>query len=142
MIGTSRATGRPRSVISIDSPPATSSRYLLAYCRNSRTPIVFMCYTVAHSGPSHSGGSRPSVDVMTSEPADPFALAHHLAKMHQAFVELSDHVSEAARSAMEEEFRAASGETVAALLWMLPGLPACDQSEAIRIMADLTTNRS
>ena len=29
-------------------PAATSSRYLLACCRNSRTPIVFMCYMVAH----------------------------------------------------------------------------------------------
>ena len=48
VIGTSRATGWPRSVISIDSPAATSSRYLLACCRSSRTPIVFMCYTVAH----------------------------------------------------------------------------------------------
>jgi hypothetical protein len=48
VIGTRRATGWPRSVISIDSPAATSSRYLLACCRNSRTPIVFMCYMVAH----------------------------------------------------------------------------------------------
>jgi hypothetical protein len=36
-------------VISIDSPAATSSRYLLACCRSSRTPIVRMCYVVAHA---------------------------------------------------------------------------------------------
>jgi hypothetical protein len=48
VIGTRRATGWPRSVISIDSPAATSSRYLLACRRNTRTPIVLMCYMVAH----------------------------------------------------------------------------------------------
>jgi hypothetical protein len=59
VIGTRRATGWPRSVISIDSPAATSSRYLLACCRNSRTPIVFMCYMVAHMVPADRHGASP-----------------------------------------------------------------------------------
>jgi len=72
VIGTRRATGWPRSVISIDSPAATSSRYLLACCRSSRTPIVFMCYKVAHEdlvtgrrgSPSTSTPDNPSKTVV------------------------------------------------------------------------------
>src|ERR1700739_4331934 len=59
VIGTRRATGWPRSVISIDSPAATSSRYLLACCRSSRTPIVFMCYIVAHMLTADRDGASP-----------------------------------------------------------------------------------
>lgn len=40
-------------------PAATFLRYLLACCRSSRTPIVFMCYVVAHTegGPAARHGS-------------------------------------------------------------------------------------
>ena len=44
-IGTSRATGRPRSVTSIAPPRSTSRRYRLACCRSSRTPMLFKCYS-------------------------------------------------------------------------------------------------
>jgi hypothetical protein len=37
--GTRRATGWPRSVVSIDSPAATSSKYLLAFWRSPRAPM-------------------------------------------------------------------------------------------------------
>src|SRR5207247_4654107 len=47
--GTSSATGRPRSVTSIDSPASTSLRNSLARCRSSRIPMRRMVLVVAHS---------------------------------------------------------------------------------------------
>src|SRR5580693_5369687 len=47
--GTSRATNRPRIVTDNSSPASTRARYLLAFCRNSRTPIASKPHTVAHN---------------------------------------------------------------------------------------------
>lgn len=69
--------------------------------------------------------------------AERFAIAERLVKMRQAFLEHRDHMSEAARAAMEHEFSAASRETEEALIWMLPWLADEERSEAIRILARL-----
>ncbi|WP_204815294.1 helix-turn-helix domain-containing protein [Mycobacterium riyadhense] len=69
--------------------------------------------------------------------AERFAVAQRLVKMRQAFVEHRDHMSEAARTAMENEFSAASRETEEALIWMLPWLGEDERTEAIRILAEL-----
>ncbi len=57
--------------------------------------------------------------------------------MRQAFLEHRDHMSEAARTAMDDEFTAASRETEEALIWMLPWLGDDERAEAIRILAQL-----
>lgn len=69
--------------------------------------------------------------------AERFAVAERLAKMRKAFLEHRDHMSLEARTAMEEEFSAASRETEEALIWMLPWLGEAERTEAIRILAEL-----
>ena len=69
--------------------------------------------------------------------AERFAVAQRLVKMRQAFLEHRDHMSEAARTAMDDEFSAASRETEEALIWMLPWLGDDERAEAIRILAEL-----
>ena len=50
-IGTRRATGRPRSVISIDSPASTLETTADAFCWRARIPTDgVMCVNVAHAG--------------------------------------------------------------------------------------------
>ena len=63
------------------------------------------------------------------------ARAGHL--MRQTFLEHRDHMSEAARTAMDDEFSAASRETEEALIWMLAWLGDEERAEAIRILAEL-----
>ena len=46
--GTSRATGRPRSVTVIDSPATTRLTTADAFCFKARIPISAMFYNVAH----------------------------------------------------------------------------------------------
>ena len=69
--------------------------------------------------------------------AERFAVAQRLVTMRQAFLEHRDHMSEAARAAMDDEFSAASRETEEALIWMLPWLGDDERAEAIRILAEL-----
>ncbi|BAN91994.1 hypothetical protein BB737_16940 [Mycobacterium avium subsp. hominissuis] len=57
--------------------------------------------------------------------------------MRLAFLEHRDQMPEAARTAMEDQFSAASRETEEALIWMLPWLGEDERTEAIRILAEL-----
>ena len=75
---------------------------------------------------------------VASAAADRLAVAQRLVKMRQAFLEHRDHMSEAARTAMDDEFSAASRETEEALIWMLPWLGDDERTETIRILATLT----
>lgn len=85
----------------------------------------------------------PTVSADTARAAaERFAVAQRLVKMRQAFLEHRDHMSDAARTAMEGEFSAASRETEEALIWMLPWLADDDRAEAIRILAELREIRS
>jgi len=69
--------------------------------------------------------------------AERFAVAQRLVTMRQTFLEHRDHMSEAARTAMDDEFSAASRETEEALIWMLAWLGDEERAEAIRILAEL-----
>jgi transcriptional regulator with XRE-family HTH domain len=69
--------------------------------------------------------------------AERFAVAQRLVTMRRAFFEHRDHMTQEARTAMDEEFRAASRETEDALIWMLPWLADDERAEAIRILAQL-----
>ncbi|OBG78973.1 MULTISPECIES: helix-turn-helix domain-containing protein [unclassified Mycobacterium] len=88
---------------------------------------------ITDTGPTASAGT---VDTARAA-AERFAIAERLVKMRQAFLEHRDHMSEAARAAMEQEFSAASRETEEALIWMLPWLANDERAEAIRILARL-----
>ena len=84
------------------------------------------------------GGAPPPVSEDTARAAaERFAVAERLVKMRRAFLEHRDHMSEAARAAMDDEFTAASRETEEALIWMLPWLGDHERAEAIRILAQL-----
>ncbi len=80
----------------------------------------------------------PAVSADTARAAaERFAVAHRLVKMRHAFLEHRDHMSEAARAAMDDEFSTASRETEEALIWMLPWLADAERTEAIRLLAEL-----
>ncbi len=85
-----------------------------------------------------AGAATPPVSGDTARAtAERFAVAQRLVTMRQAFLEHRDHMSEAARTAMDDEFSAASRETEEALIWMLPWLGDDERAEAIRILAEL-----
>lgn len=85
-----------------------------------------------------AGGPPSSLSGETARTAaERFAVARRLVKMRQAFAEHRDDMSVAARTAMEEEFSAASRETEEALIWVLPWLGDEERTEAIRILAEL-----
>ncbi|SOJ57064.1 hypothetical protein MSIMFB_04542 [Mycobacterium simulans] len=85
-----------------------------------------------------TGPAPPTVSADTARAAaERFAVAQRLVKMRQAFLEHRDHMPEAARTAMDAEFTAASRETEEALIWMLPWLGDDERAEAIRILAEL-----
>lgn len=94
----------------------------------------------------NAAGTGPPPPNVSADPArvaaERFAVAQRLVKMRRAFLEHRDHMSEAARTAMENEFSAASRETEEALIWMLPWLGDDDRAEAIRILAQLREIRS
>ncbi|MGE2817915.1 helix-turn-helix domain-containing protein [Mycobacterium heidelbergense] len=90
----------------------------------------------AAGAPSVAAGPPASADTARAA-AERFAVAQRLVTMRQAFLEHRDHMSEAARTAMDEEFSAASRETEEALIWMLPWLGDDERAEAIRILAEL-----
>ncbi len=84
------------------------------------------------------GVAPPPVSEDTARAAaERFTVAQRLVKMRQAFLEHRDHMSDAARTAMDDEFTAASRETEEALIWMLPWLGDDERAEAIRILAQL-----
>jgi transcriptional regulator with XRE-family HTH domain len=85
-----------------------------------------------------AGVATPAVSAETARAAaERFAVAQRLVTMRQAFLEHRDHMSEAARAAMDDEFGAASRETEEALIWMLPWLGDDERAVAIRILAEL-----
>lgn len=85
-----------------------------------------------------AAGAPPPLGADTARAAaERFAVAQRLVKMRQAFLAHRNDMSEAARTAMEEEFSAASRETEEALIWMLPWLGDDERTEAIRILAEL-----
>ncbi|WP_155728386.1 helix-turn-helix domain-containing protein [Mycobacterium avium] len=94
---------------------------------------------VLDGGPPRTvAGSMPTVREDTARAAaERFAVAQRLVKMRQAFLEHRDEMPEAARTAMENQFSAASRETEEALIWMLPWLGEDERTEAIRILAEL-----
>lgn len=83
-----------------------------------------------------AGAPVPNADTAKAA-AERLVVAQRLIKMRQAFLEHRDHMSEAARAAMDGEFSTASRETEEALIWMLPWLADAERSEAIRILAQL-----
>ncbi|GAB4663649.1 MULTISPECIES: helix-turn-helix domain-containing protein [Mycobacterium avium complex (MAC)] len=95
-----------------------------------RAPVAVAVNDAGSTTPTGSGDTARAA-------AERFAVAERLVKMRQAFLEHRDHMSEAARTAMEQEFSAASRETEEALIWMLPWLADDDRAEAIRILAQL-----
>nr|WP_050674721.1 helix-turn-helix domain-containing protein [Mycobacterium marinum] len=89
-------------------------------------------------GAASLGPAPPAVSADRARAAaERFTVAQRLVKMRQAFLEHYDQMPEAARTAMESEFSAASRETEEALIWMLPWLSDEDRAEAIRILAEL-----
>ncbi|MEE6140640.1 helix-turn-helix domain-containing protein [Mycobacterium sp. 050128] len=85
-----------------------------------------------------TAGAPPTVSADTARAAaERFAVAQRLITMRQTFLEHRDHMPEAARTAMEAEFSAASHETEEALIWMLTWLGDDERTEAIRILAEL-----
>lgn len=85
-----------------------------------------------------TGATPPVVNADTARAAaERFAVARRLVTMRQAFLEHRDHMTEAARAAMDDEFSAAAHETEEALIWMLQWLPDDERAEAIRILAQL-----
>lgn len=85
-----------------------------------------------------AGSPPPTVSADTARAAaERFAVAQRLIKMRLAFLEHRDQMPEAARTAMEDQFSAASRETEEALIWMLPWLGEDERTEAIRILAEL-----
>jgi transcriptional regulator with XRE-family HTH domain len=90
---------------------------------------------ISAAGPA---ATPPPVNVDTARAAaERFAVAQRLVTMRQAFLKHRDHMTQEARTAMDEEFRAASRETEDALIWMLPWLADDERAEAIRILAQL-----
>lgn len=85
-----------------------------------------------------TGSAPPAASADTARAAaERFAVAQRLVTMRQAFLEHRDHMTEAARTAMDDQFSAAAHETEEALIWMLPWLGDEERDEAIRILAQL-----
>ena len=96
-------------------------------------PRLLATATVAGAPPTAPPAGREAA----SAAADRFAMAERLIKMRQAFADHRDHMTGAARQAMEDEFTAAAREIEDALVWMLPWLGDKERAAAIRILAEL-----
>lgn len=87
----------------------------------------------AAMGIAATPGSRDAASIA----AERFAMAERLVKMRHAFAHHRDSMTEPARTAMEEEFKAAAREIEEAMIWMLPWLADSERATAIHILAEL-----
>lgn len=104
------------------------------------------------------GVARPIETATAGEPASPgeptfgpagqnpaataerFARARWLIKMRRSFAQHRDGMKVEARKALDEEFAAAAREMQETLIWMLPWIKDEVRDEAIRILAELSSD--
>ncbi|MBY0441360.1 MAG: helix-turn-helix domain-containing protein [Mycobacteriaceae bacterium] len=93
--------------------------------------------SVLGAGASTAAAVAPGGRDAAAAAAERFAMAERLVKMRQAFAHHRDSMTEPARTAMEEEFKAAAREIEEAMIWMLPWLGDNERAKAIHILAEL-----